>query len=282
MKNLRFLILTSILVTAHSYRAHALFLGDKAQEKQYPSTVALMVPDTSEAEEVKLRCTGSRIAENLILTAAHCFYSSNPDARGVHALEDSMKDGKTIVISSGVELWKSATGYQSVRTPIKIKKTSIHPSYNGKYLDESLPGPFAFTDLAVIEVDPATPLPKSIVIGRLDFAPVKVGDALSIGGYGPEWERGFPQYLKMSSITFQKLEDGMMILDAGVVMAGMPPACIMPGDSGGPVYRVTNKMLSIVGVNSRVGFKTQYMTRFDNKAPNQAATWLKGLLKQKK
>ena len=280
MKTLFSLLTVASLATGAllSSKAHAIFLGEIAAENQFPASIAIMIPDAEESEGLSHHCTGARIGTRFIMTAAHCFYKPSFDGVAAATLHPAFIPGKKFVISSGVQLWKRSPDYKSKRFNLTVKKIYIHPSYKVEYLNESLSSPFNFTDLAILEVA-ETKLSDSIPLAKVDFTEVSKKDKLTIAGFGVVWEKGMPEFLKFAPTKFQNLAGGMIVLEAGVAMAGMAPASIMTGDSGGPLYSMKADGLNVVGINSRLGFRTQFMTRIDKSAPGNVSEWLKQFLK---
>ncbi|MGC1467718.1 MAG: S1 family peptidase [Pseudolabrys sp.] len=151
-------------------------------------------------------CTGTAIARDLVLTAAHCV--------------TRRRDDKIKVFQNG--------------QTIGVQRYAIHPQFNA----ENYARARATADLALLKL--AAPLPESVVPAKL-AAPrrVSVGEKLVIAGFGVSVEGtsrglGVPRAATLA-VTGQPGSLQIRLMDAATrdTSPGLG-ACV--GDSGAPVF----------------------------------------------
>lgn len=176
-------------------RADALVGANLADRTIQRYTIAVGSP--------KGRCTGVVLAQNIVLTAAHC-------------------------IVPGEKLWVGDhAGGGSPTVPSRISavvETVPHPLWSRK--DAGSP------DLAILKL--ATPLPDRFIPATLSSRHLAEGDSLIAAGYGKgsAEETRSPLVLRMVLLRVTRAFRGWAIL-TGV---GEDRAGGAPGDSGGPLF----------------------------------------------
>jgi trypsin len=196
--------------------------GQPAAEGQYPWLVA--VGDAGSGDPYERRfCGGSVIAEDVVLTAAHC----------VEEVEDP---DDLVVFSGSVDLESD----DIVETAV----TDLHIAH-----DYNEPVELA-NDWALLRLDDA-----------LDVEPVEMGtdpeafDVLEVAGWG-ETGTGFPTVARWVEVPFVSDDDceaaypgevdPQTMLCAGDLANGGVDSC--GGDSGGPIMAPTDEGLILVGI----------------------------------
>jgi MYXO-CTERM domain-containing protein len=180
----------------------AIVNGDPIEQTQAPSAVYFATG--------KSACSGAWIKENLIMTAAHCFYNNPVPAEdiriypGTHPLEDI--------------------------DPIYALEYVFPSQYEEKDWEN---------DIALIytEIDPERPANPSEIDTSRDLA---VGEQIYAAGFGKEYgteEGGYPN-LNGVNLTVESTGDFL-------TLRGNDGESICFGDSGGPSYHAGK----IVGVN---------------------------------
>ncbi len=168
-------------------------------------------------------CTGTMIARDLVLTAAHCV-----SAAGDYKLIEFDRERKPVLHD--------------------IARIAIHPQFNMQTFLRHL----ATADVALLKL--ATPKASVLPIAMMVEAPKIVpGDRLVVGGYGiaaPGNERSSGT-LRSATLAATGKPGNLQIrlVDPATngARAGLG-ACT--GDSGGPVFQDINGQLLIVGVVS--------------------------------
>jgi secreted trypsin-like serine protease len=176
----------------------------------------------------KARCTGVVLAQNIVLTAAHCIPA----------------DGKLWVGGGDQALpsWLLSTvdqsGHHELRPSLHsaVDQVVQHPLFSPK--DKGSP------DLAILKL--AKPLPDSFMPAVLGGRPIAEGDNLIAAGFGktsPEDARP-SKILRMVLLKVTQASQGWVILKS---LSEDDRAASAAGDSGGPLFAYRG-MHSLVGL----------------------------------
>jgi secreted trypsin-like serine protease len=166
-------------------------------------------------------CTGTALARDLVLTAAHCVTSA-PEHR--------------ILPAKGAAL-------------MEIRTASVHPGFS----PQSFANSRATADVALIKL--AAPLPDPIVLialSRTDTA-VAVGDRFVVAGFGATAkgsETGIGVARTAALIATGQPGSLQIRLFDPTTKGERPGLGACTGDSGGPVFRDINGRMLVVGVVS--------------------------------
>ena len=161
-------------------------------------------------------CTGTLIATDLVLTAAHCLFDAETGERlplAGFGFNAGLRNGRPVA-------------YRGVRRAV------IHPDYAPDLPDEL---DQVRTDIAILELDRAIPAQTVRPIQARGRA--SVGDSVQIVSYGRDRE------------NYASLEDGCEVR-AGRNGLQILACHIDPGSSGAPVFMRQNGQLGIVSVIS--------------------------------
>jgi|GEM_PF-1014125 len=208
--------------------------GTQAETGSFPSLALVRGVE----EEEGIRCTGTVVASNLILTAAHC--AENPET-GV--LDEPA--GYTVV--TGNVDWNATPRQVSA-----VSKVIIYPGFVPSLLDRDA----ALLVLATPTTAPVIPLWTAGNAGTL-----QAGRAAEIVGWGQEYpeQELLPEYLKWADTVIQSPEwcgqNAGDFYEQGELCTIDPPsystgAC--HGDSGGPLLVSSAEGPVEVGVTSHI------------------------------
>ncbi|MBR1123660.1 trypsin-like serine protease [Bradyrhizobium lablabi] len=203
--------------------ADALVGADLADRTIQRYTVVVRAP--------KSRCTGVVLAQDIVLTAAHCVASG-----------DKFWVGEG---NQALPPWLISTAEQSkMVVPPSLLSTVDqvvpHPLFDSK--DSRSP------DLAILKL--AKPLPDRFSPAALSARDLAEGDHLIAAGYGkssPDEVRASP-VLRMVLLQVTRADRGW----ATLTKFGDDPAASAPGDSGGPLftYRGMHALVGLISAGS--------------------------------
>ncbi len=183
-------------------------------------------------------CTGTIIAPDAIVTAAHCL---NPDANGENA-------EKTLIVGFGLDM--SDTDHM---TPAKVRLARRHPSYKGE--SAAVPGQpnVDQNDIAIVLLD--KPIPAGFAVAKLVSAEhaLVAGEKAVLTGYGLTHA---PSEDPMGESTgvLHRAEAKILVPNFGtseVVLDESHGQGTCSGDSGGGAFVMENNELRLFGVTSR-------------------------------
>lgn len=166
-------------------------------------------------------CTGSLIAPDLVLTAAHCLYDRHTGAR---------IDQSEIEFLAG---WRSgrASAYRNVRRAV------VHPDYE---YDGSATTDRVRNDLALLELD--HPIRNTTVLPFKTAERPTKGDAIGVVSYALDRAEA-PSLQEMCHVMAR--QKGVLIMSCDVNF----------GSSGAPIFRFDNgeaKIVSVVSAKAEV------------------------------
>jgi hypothetical protein len=171
-------------------------------------------------------CSGTLIAKDLVLTAAHCVKDTT---------EEGLKTLSVVAVINGVRA-------------VPVTNWLVEPGYR-RYQDGNI---FVSTnrpinDLALLKL--ASPIGSEGLVAEIPRSEMPIGSSqeLVLAGFG-RTEAKDPYsvgtlYFAYSTGTMKNVDD----LDHQISMDGVQP-CL--GDSGGPIYQADEKHFVLVGVTS--------------------------------
>lgn len=224
--------------------------GEIATDGQFPSSVQLAFTGSP----MPSVCTAVKIAKNIYLTAAHCNHWLVPPpgfdltiAWGAQLIPNSTQTRKVKVVASEAHASANAS-LKKANDVVKSLKMQVPPpdskAIGAAFIDEFAKG----SDFKLIAIDEEiTDIPSA----EVDFSPLKVGNEVIVGGYGRESLNGPSfgrlRYAKKTVSLILSATAEVPIEDTGGTTS---KSSIAKGDSGGPVYTLTNGNLAVVAVNS--------------------------------
>lgn len=214
----------SVMVPAYASSAQTRIIGGTAAtEGDWPWIVSVEYASTASTDPYNSHfCGGSLIANNWVLTAAHC-------------AEDQTAAG--IVVRVGAYDLSSTT---TAGTLAAVDRILIHPGYDSSTYDN---------DLALLHLKTAVSAETLSPIGYSSMASLSAGTSLTVMGWGATIENSpynYPSVLRQVSIpliadtTCESAYPGEITANmvcAGE-MSGGKDSCY--GDSGGPLILGTN------------------------------------------
>ncbi|MBT4790332.1 MAG: trypsin-like serine protease [Halobacteriovoraceae bacterium] len=198
-------------------------------------------------------CTATKIAENYLITAAHCFHGQKIEALGV----------STLSVNPSFDF-----------SPLEFEQVFMHPDFEKLSVEdvESVSPTFSTPDIAIVKVIPSEEF-KKIKIVSIDYDYIEESEVIEFWGYGcQETLNDISGYVatRKKAVTVTVGESSMQegygvytdfyrnfskdAYEVSIFTVGKSKdsskASLCLGDSGGPVIR-NNK---IVGINSNYTF----------------------------
>jgi trypsin len=201
-----------------------IYYGEDAAEGEYP--YAAYVESTIGS------CTGSLVAANKVLTAAHC----------VDGLENTPQ---VFTVGLGSRDLNSQTSYD-------VTDVDKHENYDPVTLQN---------DVAMLTLDANAPETPVRVMNPNEMAQWEPGDILRIAGWGEMEDQSFPDILQEANVPriddttcdnhYGGDVDPFTMFCAGDGTQQSPQEDTCQGDSGGPIMATdTNGQLALVGATS--------------------------------
>jgi V8-like Glu-specific endopeptidase len=245
-------IVSVILTTGPSPKA--MTGGDKSKDSKFGAIVSFYIEKRN--SDMAGFCSGTFIAPNLLLTAAHCFY-------------EFIKPNEFAAIKIAQYPNNSYTRSQALRTFTNVKVYTV-PGFK---MNTSV---WTHPDLAVVEF----PGQVSTSFLPLSFLPVTSQDQLVYAGYGCD-KKTHEEITDFKFASKHMAKRGRFVV--GVLKDDQSKAC--PGDSGGPFLIDSASGLSIVGVMSYINPVGTYFSnsqdrfaRMNSQTEPRVDLWLQAVM----
>lgn len=205
---------------------HSILYGEPVQVGDFPSVG--FVATFENGRSVGTLCTATLIAEDTVLTAAHCIEDALP-SQEVYFARDLTA---FLVLDFASDRWSRAAGW------------SLHPAYVPAGGDELIAN-----DIALIFLEAPVEGVEIPAVAGAETAPrLRVGAPVTLVGYGRD-ETGLSGPLRKAKSVISFVDDDV------VRTGGVPPApSRCSGDSGGPTFMTVDDGLApsrrVISVNS--------------------------------
>lgn len=197
--------------------------GTRAEDA--PAVVGLLAYDEDQ-EAAVVFCSGTLVAQEAILTAAHCL-----DEADRHA-----EQGRLLVVASGVDLLRDG-----IVDAVEASAWVSHPSWQGF----APPSPPRF-DVGVVVLERPLAGAQVAVLGDTPPSSAWQGERLELVGFGATSLGAGDGGTKRSvTVDYVGADEHFLFIDS-------PGANVCEGDSGGAMFRVDGGDRILVGVHSYV------------------------------
>lgn len=197
--------------------------GKSVGEQDYLSNKVVMVRARINDTEAAL-CTGTLIARNVVITAAHC-----------------LKDAKSVRVVFDVDPVCNQNFNDSTQS-INVKNAAVHSGFNEKVKGKD--------DLALLKLAKGAPSHYP-VIPLYDGKSQLSSNSVTYAGYGRTSE-GDVWNQALRTVTKNYNDSIFFAKNKNMVTSQTNGRGICQGDSGGPVFFEVGKKLQLAGVNSIV------------------------------
>jgi V8-like Glu-specific endopeptidase len=206
------------------------------------STVALYLADKEQTGSVRNICTGTLIAKNIVISAAHCF----KDVAELFLKIPLDELIQRMRIGFGTQIVKSES--DSRVTFIKIKKVILHPDYVSNMVKQAKRIPMPDLSLIQLESDaPDSAIPTLLGLNMSNI--IQKGTPLTLAGYGLTSGEEQTQAKQLMKVDVNIYNPALTSAQFSYNVVDEKTACM--GDSGGPAYYKTDKgSMVVVGVTS--------------------------------
>lgn len=168
-------------------------------------------------------CSGTLIAKNLILTAAHCVDAKSKNLLAIFTTE--IKNAKK----------------DDLR---KVTRWAVHPSYSEEMKAKDL------GDIAIVRFEGTLPLGYEVAPILFDAQAVQKNKKTIVAGYGLNWTTLIKKGAGTLRTTKLDIDEPLYSRTEALLGQSMRRG-ICSGDSGGPAYFDINGRLHVWGVASR-------------------------------
>lgn len=261
-----------MLLAVHSFAAVAGTLIDDgivAKNKQFSSVVKIAnyQLDANKKEVSIGHCTGTLIAQDIVLTAAHCVNTDKNIIQRVSLSGDSTGNADNKIVAGGIKVKQSfkSSKYELTKYQTQIGRLYMQtPEFEALTEEEKkniqvkvfiMQNLISSYDIAFLQLERPQVMLASSLASLGCKAKLKAGDEIAIAGYGLKSvkdakENSNPNYIL--HYGYNKVEDYPLIDLVYTIGKAEGKQLVNSGDSGGPIFKKTNQKI-VYGVTSTKG-----------------------------